>query len=199
MVFWLNSTPEKTIQTFISAQKAFINNFDWITLFIAESFPPNFAKILLKNGAEEFHSFCGELSRSNVQLAAQVHEEYSGRLRIYSDIFKCLERNKKVEFRRFVLDVLNEFLLTSENLQEFVFLVKLALVSPEIIIPYADEIVQIVLDCQLSPILTLLSQTPSFGLAMSNNLQLQNMITRILERANTNSLFKIIEFIGSFL
>jgi len=34
-------------------------------------------------------------------------------------------------------------LLTSENLQEFVFLVKLALVSPEIIIPYADEIVQI--------------------------------------------------------
>ncbi|CAK5076636.1 unnamed protein product [Meloidogyne enterolobii] len=139
----LNSTPEKTIQTFISAQKAFINNFDWITLFIAESFPPNFAKNLLKNGAEEFHSFCGELSRSNVQLAAQVHEEYSGRLRIYSDIFKCLERNKKVEFRRFVLDVLNEFLLTSENLHEFVFLVKLALVSPEIIIPYADEIVQI--------------------------------------------------------
>ncbi|CAK5060085.1 unnamed protein product [Meloidogyne enterolobii] len=115
-------------------------------------------------------------SRSNVQLAAQVHEEYSGRLRIYSDIFKCLERNKKVEFRRFVLDVLN--------------------VSPQFC-----SITQILifLDSQLSPILTLLSQTPSFGLAMSNNLQLQNMITRILERANTNSLFRIIEFIGSFL
>uniref|UniRef100_A0A915MQF4 Uncharacterized protein n=1 Tax=Meloidogyne javanica TaxID=6303 RepID=A0A915MQF4_MELJA len=88
---------------------------------------------------KNFMHFVGNC-RSNVQLAAQVHEEYSGRLRIYSDIFKCLERNRKVEFRRFVLD---EFLLTSENLQEFVFLVKLALVSPEIIIPYADEIVQI--------------------------------------------------------
>uniref|UniRef100_A0A915NDP7 Integrator complex subunit 5 N-terminal domain-containing protein n=1 Tax=Meloidogyne floridensis TaxID=298350 RepID=A0A915NDP7_9BILA len=114
----LNSTPEKTIQTFISAQKAFINNFDWITLFIAESFPPNFAKNLLKNGAEEFHAFCGELSRSNVQLAAQVHEEYSGRLCIYSDIFKCLERNRKVEFRRFVLDVLN---LRRESKVEILF------------------------------------------------------------------------------
>ncbi|KAL7074321.1 hypothetical protein ACQ4LE_006219 [Meloidogyne hapla] len=195
----LNSIPEKTIQTFISAQKAFMNNFDWITLFISESFPPNFAKNLLKIGADEFHAFCGELSRSNVQRAAQVHEEYSGRLRIYSDIFRCLERSRKLEFRLFILDVLNEFLLTNENLREFVFLVKLALVSPEVFTPYADEMIQIVLDRQLSPILTLLSQTPSFGLAMSNNLQLQNMITRILERASTNSLFKIIEFIGSFL
>uniref|UniRef100_A0A1I8BTG3 INTS5_N domain-containing protein n=1 Tax=Meloidogyne hapla TaxID=6305 RepID=A0A1I8BTG3_MELHA len=164
-----------------------------------ESFPPNFAKNLLKIGADEFHAFCGELSRSNVQRAAQVHEEYSGRLRIYSDIFRCLERSRKLEFRLFILDVLNEFLLTNENLREFVFLVKLALVSPEVFTPYADEMIQIVLDRQLSPILTLLSQTPSFGLAMSNNLQLQNMITRILERASTNSLFKIIEFIGSFL
>ena len=195
----LKVAPEKAIHAFVTAHKTFFNNFDWITMYITDSFPNDLAKQLLTSGAHDFQAFCSDLNKTDIKRIPQMQEEYAGRLRLISDIFLYMERNRKAELRYCFLQVLMGFMEKGDNLLETIFLVKLSITFPEIILFFADDIIQMVIDPRIADKIGLLSRNPSFQIAISYPVQLHNFTAKLLERASTNTIFRLVNFIGPLI
>lgn len=198
--FLLNSSPDKAIHSFITAHKMFLNNFDWITIYIMDSFPPDTVNHLIRTGASEFQTFCKELLLpTNAQRISQLQEDYAAKLRLFGDIFQYMGRSNRIELRNCFFSIIRKFARTGENFTELVFLLKLIFFAPEIVLPFTDELIQLVINPHFIDQLYVFNQNTSLRIAVSHPAQMQNFFAKILEKASTNSILALLEFISPLI
>lgn len=202
---------EKAFSLLAESSKQNAPNLNWIFLTIIDSFPSITIRPLFEQGVTEFRDLCASMMGPDVKdnslidirgltptKALQLNEEFEKKLMFFGDVFFYLAQKQNIEFKLFTAAIINKFHDGEENTDEMLFLIKLIINFPEIILPFVEEFLQPI-DTILIQKFIRLASTPACIFALLPHNKFQEFIQKFTSRVGIDTLLDIIQHFPTFV